>query len=151
LWAIRADGSDRRAIQLTNTQGRESTARFSPDGRWIAYTLQEQGRNDVWVQRFPSGQDRRRVSENGGADPNWRSDGQELYYLATDGMLTAVPVRDVLPSFGRPAGLFKVSPDAPFVLRSYSAQPDGQRFIVTEPVDTPDAITVVVNWAALLR
>jgi len=152
LWAMRVDGSDRTPIRLAATPAGESTARLSPDGRWLAYTSQEQGRKNVWIQRFPEGDAKQQVSERGGADPSWRSDGRELFYLAADGTLTAVSVTPGAElSLGRSAGLFKIPVDAPGVLRSYTAQPDGKRFLVSEATDPPDTITVVVNWTALVK
>ena len=66
---------------------------FSPDGRWIAYESDESGRLEVYVQAFPLTSEKDRISTGGGTGPAWRKDGAELFYLAADRNLMAVPVR----------------------------------------------------------
>ena len=86
LWVLPLDGADKQPRRITNTPAiRETTARLSPDVRWIAYTAEENGRPDIWVQEFPSGAAPRRITTSGGRDPSWRKDGKELYYVTRDG------------------------------------------------------------------
>ena len=70
----------------------ETCGRFSPNGRWMAYTSNETGRDEVYVQSFPTSGAKWLVSTNGGGWPRWRRDGKELFYLASDGKLMAVSV-----------------------------------------------------------
>jgi Tol biopolymer transport system component len=67
--------------------------RVSPDGRWVAYNSLESGSLEVYVAAFPSFPQKRQLSAGGGAHPQWRGDGRELYYLAPDRRLMAVDVR----------------------------------------------------------
>ena len=83
---------DRKPFPFADTQFIEASAVFSPDGRWIAYTSNEGGQTDVYVQSFPGPGAKTRVSRHGGTHPVWRAGGRELFYLAADGMMMAVPV-----------------------------------------------------------
>lgn len=107
----------------------ESGARFSPDGRWVAYESNESGPTEIYVQSFPLSGAKWQVSTAGGTLPQWRQDGKELLYLA-DGRLMSVPVQ-ASPTFtpGTPTPLFQVPllnmQNAP----RYGVSPDGQRFL----------------------
>jgi hypothetical protein len=154
LWVLPLDGADKQPRRITNTpEIKENTARVSPDVRWIAYTAEENGRPDIWVQEFPSGAAPRRLTMSGGRDPSWRRDGKELYYVTNDRTLMALPVEtgEVFTS-GTPSALFRFDPGAIGVpLHLYSATPDGSRFLVGEVVRAPDVITLLVHWTSLLR
>ena len=104
---------------VVETTANEIQGQFSPDGRWIAYTSDESGSREVFVQRFPGGGARSRVSTRGGAQPRWRRDGQELYYLAPDGGLMAVPLTARAGSIevGSPRTLFDTGITGSFVDR----------------------------------
>ena len=60
----------------------EKHGRFSPNGRWVAYTSNESGRDEVYVQSFPLSGAKFQISANGGREPQWRKDGTELFYIA---------------------------------------------------------------------
>ncbi len=79
LWVAPIDGTA-APQRVTNTPFREIDAKFSPDGRWIAYTSTESGRADVYVRSFPIASDRIPISTGGGAMPAWTPDGQEIFY-----------------------------------------------------------------------
>jgi hypothetical protein len=90
LWLLSAAGSapvPYRADRLAYFQ-----ATVSPDGRWLAYTSPENGRNDVYIESFPTPGRRALVSLSGGVQPRWRRDQTELYYVSLEGDLLAVPV-----------------------------------------------------------
>jgi len=133
-------------------------AQVSADGRWIAYSSNESGNTfDVYVQDFPTARRRWKVSINGGAQPHWRRDGKELFYLAGDGKLTAVPIEGG-PTFspGVPVPLFQTrTPGGPFAVtrRHFQASADGQRFLVKNV--SADALTtsyvLVLNWTSGIR
>ena len=65
---------------------------FSPDGRWIAYTSNESGQPNVYVQPFLRAGGKYQVSRDGGSHPVWRADGKELFYLSAAGTMMAVPI-----------------------------------------------------------
>jgi Tol biopolymer transport system component len=134
-----------------------ATSQLSPDGRWLAYRSNESGSNEVYVRDFPSGGTRWLVSSAGGIEPRWRRDGRELYYLAADRTMMAVAVRaGATFEAGKPTPLFKTrasgSSFGTLSRNQYDVTPDGQRFLILQPVaDKPSPITVVVNWTAALR
>jgi Tol biopolymer transport system component len=153
LWILSVD--DRRLIPFVTTVADETTADFSPDGKWIAYSSDATGRREVYVQGFapdqtPAAALRRWTISNAGGDrPRWSRDGKELYYLALDGRLMAVPTRSD-PTFepGLPVPLFQTRSTG---FSSYDVGIDG-RFLVNTVMDadpqSPSAITVVLNWQA---
>jgi Tol biopolymer transport system component len=106
VWLLPTFG-DRKPVPLLATSANETQARISPNGHWIAYTSDESGTSEVYLQAFPDGGTKQTVSVGGGAQPQWRGDGKELYYLSLDNMLTAVEVTsDRTLSVGRPQPLF---------------------------------------------
>jgi len=74
--------SDRKPVKFQGTEAVESQGQLSPDGRWLAYTSDESGQNEVYVRPFPSGPGRWKVSagREGSLEPHWRRDGKELYF-----------------------------------------------------------------------
>jgi eukaryotic-like serine/threonine-protein kinase len=137
--------------------------RVSPNGRWLAYTTNESGTYQVVVQTFPDPNGgKRQVTAQGGIYPSWRGDGRELYYLALDGKLMAVSVREEGDKldFGDPVVLFQSPITAPVVAiaHQYDVNRDGTRFAFiannntnsTNPDDS-SKITAVLNWTAALR
>jgi len=155
LEVVPLDG-DRKPVAIFQTPFSNYDARFSPDGRWVAYASNESGRFEVYVRSFPAGDVKSQVSTHGGRDPRWRRDGKELYYRAADGMLTAAPIRWTAkgPEFGAESAILRIGGAAfgSSTLR-YDVTPDGQRFLVLEPVETPEpaVLRVVFNWQAGLK
>ena len=148
LWHLPLSGGAARP--LLNTTSNEAQARLSPDGRWIAYVSDRSGTQEVYVQRYPELEPPRRLSSGGGAQPQWRGDQQELFYLTPDRSLMAVTVSDV-DSFGEPRRLFQTSiADDPSGARdSYAAMPDGRSFLIDARRDaTTKPITVLLHWAS---
>jgi dipeptidyl aminopeptidase/acylaminoacyl peptidase len=156
LWLLPLFG-DQKPAPFVQTEFNEIQGRFSPDGRWVAYASNESGTYQVYVQSFPSSGSKWQVSTNGGAQPQWRRDGKELFYLAPDRKLMAVEVNGAGPTFvpGVPKPLFepRVSAVFPSITTYYSVTGDGQRFLVNTLVgeSTPVPFTVVLNWAAALK
>ncbi len=136
----------------------EAHARISPDGRWAAYVSDESGRAEVYVQSFPvPGRGKWQVSTQGGNSPYWRGDGGELYYVAPDLNLMAVPIRPGT-SFdpGIPVKLFntRVEPSSVTGSRnSFVAAPDGKRFLVQYIPQQAGGgvIGLVLNWQQRLK
>lgn len=151
IWAMPL-AVDRKPFAFIATQFDENYARFSPDGRWLAYTSNESGRPEVYVAPFPGGNGKWQVSSAGGAFPRWRGDGRELYCLAADNTLIAVTVASTATGFevGGSQNLFKANPPTQGGY-PYAVSADGQRFLFNTDVAPPTPITVVVNWTAGLR
>jgi Tol biopolymer transport system component len=116
-----------------------SNPALSPDGRWIAYQSDESGRDEVYVEEFPSHAHRRQISTGGGWYPNWRGDGRELFYIMGDRFLA---VADMTNEKSTPKPMFRLPGE------SYEAAADGQRFLVDTPLEDrlKQPITVVTNW-----
>jgi len=134
--------------------GVQSMGHFSPDGKRMAYTSDETGRSEVFVQNFPVSGAKWQVSSSGGVEPRWRADGRELYYLGTDGRLMAVDVGvGAELTLGSPHALFqtRLMDLREASLRRYNVADNGQRFLMNvAPADDGRPITVVVNWPRLL-
>ena len=88
IWLLSM--ADRKPIPYLQTDFNELHGQVSPDGQWLAYTSDESGTWEVYVQSFPVLGHRRTISTNGGAQPRWRKDGKELFYLASDRRLMTV-------------------------------------------------------------
>jgi len=146
---------------LLTSQFSERSPRFSPDGRFVAYSSNESVQEEVYVVQFPEGTGKRKVSVGGGAVPFWRPDGKELYFASPQVALMAVSVSTEGDSirFTTPTTLFPIEID-PAVRREsiqgfpgltaslIDASRDGQRFLVARgrilTKSTP--VQVVVNW-----
>ena len=158
LWVMPMFG-DQKSTPLVQTEFSERQARFSPDGKWIAYTSNASGTFQVYVESFPTSGGKWQVSATGGAQPQWRGDGKELFYLAPDRKLMAVEVNGAGSTFtaGIPKVLFGLNVSAFFPGGGsqicYAPTRDGQRFIVNTIVGDSSQvpITVVLNWTADLK
>jgi eukaryotic-like serine/threonine-protein kinase len=155
LWVLPMTG-DRKPIPFLQSPFNEDHPRFSPDGHFVAYTSDESGKFEVYVQTFPTSGGKWLVSANGGAQPRWRRDGKELFYIAPDMKLMAVDVKADGSTFtvGVPEVLFQTHVISyPNPRNVYDVSGDGQRFlIITPPEETPSTpVTVVANWTADLK
>ncbi len=148
LWVLPLFG-DRKPVPFLQTPFTETQAKFSPDGRWLAFVSNESRRNEVYVARFPSPDAKWQLSTAGGSQPRWRSDGTEIFYIAGGNRLMAAAVKSessVEVSVVR--SLFTIRPRAG-AGRAYDVSADGQRFLVNALVDVPEPpVTLVVNWVA---
>jgi Tol biopolymer transport system component len=153
LWLIPLDG-DKKPFKFLGPPSDQIHGNFSPDGRFVAYTSNESGRYQVYVQTFPLSDRKWQVSTDGGYEPRWRADGHEIYYLSEDRKLMAVAV-GAGPSFALPKMLFQTRvPEGVTSRRThYVPSRDGQRFLInTQTGDAlPNPITVVLNWQAELK
>ena len=156
LWIIPMFG-DRTPFPYLQTDFVESHAQFSPDGRWIAYSSDESGRAEVYIQSFPVGGGKWQVSNAGGDQPQWRSDGKELFYIASDRSLMAVAISGGASlDVGRPEPLFQTSVPLTGIADDrnyYVPTQDGQRFVINSLANAENTqpITLVLNWAAELK
>jgi eukaryotic-like serine/threonine-protein kinase len=157
VWVLPMEGERKPWVWL-NTPANEGYAAFSPDEKWIAYTSNESGRNEVYLQAFvpgtPASGGKRQLSTNGGTNPQWRRDGRELYYVAPDGKLMMVeftPGAEL--KAGTPKELFAPSGYQVNADRGYTVTGDGQRFLfVTSAEDASvPPFTVVLNWMAEIK
>ncbi len=156
IWAL-PTGGDQKPFMVVQTNFQERDAQFSPDGKWIAYQSDESGRFEIYLQPFPGPGVKSTISTNGGAQVRWRSDGKELFYIALDGRLMAVPMN--LASGSSSGQTFEAGAPVPlFATRiggavqgtarqQYVVSPNGQRFLMNTVTDEDASpITVVLNW-----
>lgn len=157
IWALPLDenGKPGKLFPVGETHSEDLGGQFSPDGNWIAFQSDESGRVEIYVQPFPGPGNKSLVSTNGGSQVRWRRHGQELFYVALDGRLMAVPIRVAshagAPEIGTPITLFAPRLGGAVQQADYRHQymvsRDGQRFLVatvTEEANAP--ITVILNW-----
>jgi eukaryotic-like serine/threonine-protein kinase len=152
LWILALTG-DGKAREFYAGDAEEEQGKFSPDGKWIAYTSFETGDAEAYVQPFPATGEKWKISTRGGGQPRWRADGKELFYRTEDGKMMAVPVRTAGGfESGAPHVLFRSSADPlfPNLGVPYDVTADGQKFLVNEAVDGNrlSSITVITNWTA---
>jgi hypothetical protein len=152
-------GGDRKPFPYLQSQFDERDGRFSPDGNWVAYVSDESGRDEIYVQSFPLSGAKFQISTGGGTQPKWRKDGTELFYVAADQVLMAVPVKLGRPPAepfqpGSPKPLFALPTySSGLAGRDYAVSNDGQRFLVPSVEGSGEAppLTVVLNWQAALK
>ena len=162
LWALPLMG-EQKSFPVLQSSFDEMEGQFSPDGRWLAYVSNESGRYEVYIRTFPEAGGKWLVSAAGGVQPRWRRDGRELFYVAPDTRLMAVPLR-VAPDAhaleaGPPVPLFPSRlatggniAAAGFQARAqYAVAADG-RFLMNIAADdgVTSPITIVQNWDAAL-
>jgi eukaryotic-like serine/threonine-protein kinase len=149
IWILPMKGGG-APFPFAQTPAEEWGSEFSPDGRFIAYVSDESGRSEVFVRTFPSSSSKWQVSSGGGGSPMWRRDGKELFYLAPDRALVAVPM--TLTQNGLTAGTAKplfrnaamrlatVAGNSP-----YAVSADGQRILAIVTVGEAEASPIVLQ------
>ncbi len=130
----------------------ETDLAFAPDGMWAAWSSNESGRFEVFVQAFPSSGKRWQVSTSGGREPVWNPNGRELFFRNGNDMM-AVDVQ-FEPAFdaGPPHRLFTSAGFAGAGNRaSFNVSPDGKRFVMVKLSDAPPPrVDIILNWRTLL-
>jgi serine/threonine protein kinase len=151
---------ERKEYLLLESAFDEYQVQISPDGRWLAYSTDETGDYEIYVQSFsPDGKlgaDKKRVSNAGGRFPVWRRDGSELFFTTADGTLMSIAVKTGGADFqfATPKPLFKTRMMMWFGnFYEYDVSPDGQRFLIGTLIgDTKMAPpTVILNWIAEMK
>jgi eukaryotic-like serine/threonine-protein kinase len=151
--------SNGTSTPLLESPARYGATRFSPDGRWVAYTSEETGRFEVFVRPFvngTAGQEKIQISESGGDFPVWRADGQELFFMSEDATIHAAPASNLRidGAVARPQALFRSCPEsgpesspmtAQFWGNPYDTR-DGKRFIVNCTLPPAREYVVLMNW-----
>ncbi len=149
IWTLRIE--DRTRQPFLQTPFTEWTPMLSPDGRWLAYTSDETGRFEVYVQPFLSAGARSRISRDGGTEPLWARNGKELFFRQDDSLMAVAMLN------GAPVGGPQLLFSAPTLRATsagrtnYDVTPDGQRFVMIRREPDAPRIQVVLNWADELR
>jgi eukaryotic-like serine/threonine-protein kinase len=137
-----------------HTQFNEQDGEFSPetDPKWVAYTSNESGQREVYVQAFPQARGKFQVSVGGGRFPRWGPGGTQLFYVSLNDKLMAVDLKlgkdSVEPA--APRELFPLpTPTINFI--PYDVSADGDRFLVQAPPQQVSPLSVIVDWPALVK
>jgi len=153
LWVMPLAG-DRKPVQYLASPSDQLHANFSPGGHLVAYSSNESGRFEVYVQTFPLSDRKWQVSTNGGYEPRWRADGREIYYLSEDRKLMAAAV-GTGPSFDAPKPLFQTRIDTVVHANRthYVPSRDGRRFLINTQVGEPAPVPIIIalNWTVGLK
>jgi len=125
---------------------------LSPDGHLIAYGENRSGRWEVFVASFPSFQEIKQVSVAGGAQPRWRGDGRELFFIDNEGQMMSATVERGSPQVGVPQKLFNTGLIPDPTINQYAVAGDGRKFLVLEPrKGFLETYSVIRNWPAMLK
>jgi eukaryotic-like serine/threonine-protein kinase len=120
----------------------------------VAYNSTESGQAEVYVVPFSRTGAKWQISSDGGAQPRWRGDGRELFYLSPDETMMAVDTQlGTAVTATSPRRLFQTGISVSTLVDQYAVTRDGQRFILMKPVTNTAAtrLMVVVNWPTLLK
>jgi hypothetical protein len=134
----------------------ERDARFSPNGRFVAYVSEEAGRPEVSVQRIDGPPQRDVISVAGGDQPVWNRNGRELFFVGPEGRLHSASISinsDGRPRFGAPVPLKVPTIGPSYRGIQYDVSLDGQRiyFFDRRPDPAPSELGVVVGWRGLVK
>jgi Tol biopolymer transport system component len=145
VWGLPVNG-ERKPFPIVSSPADERHPQISPNGRWIAYSSNETGRSEVYVQPFPQGA-KIQVSAGGGVYPRWGRGGAELYFMnlisAGNLMVSNIRVTGAAIQRDDPKNLFQTgyftSPHAGGQYHAYAVSSDGQRFLIPQ-IDNPVAV-----------
>lgn len=153
VWILPMFG-DKKPIRLLQSQSNETHPRFSPDGKWLAYSSNESGRLEVFVVSLPQPTSKWQISSDGGNYATWQADGKKLFYVSADNKLMSVDIQETGGSLaiGKTQTLFQMAPESS-APPAYDVASDGKKFLVAVPV-TPGGVqpvTLVTNWVAAVK
>ncbi len=149
IWLLPLKG-ERKPALWRRTPFNETSPRFSPDGRWIAYESDESGNPEIYLALTEGGGEKQRISPGGGRRPRWRRDGRELCYIAPGDIVMAIPIGlGQHAEAGSPAPLFHVGT----AIQNYDVSQNGSRFLIETPSDAfPESpLRVILNWPTALE
>jgi Tol biopolymer transport system component len=146
IWMLPLEG-DRKPYSYLASQFRLNQPAFSNDGHWLAYTSNESGRGEVYVQRFPGPGEKVQVSTDGGSNPVWSHDGKQLVY-ENSGTLWATEISLTPFRVGKSRVLYQGDIWNDAAGPNYTLAPGGHRIVVVERIKDPDGgnVKVVLNW-----
>ncbi len=150
---LRTNGDAPEPTTFLSTPGREFDPKLSPDGHVLAYVSDESGRKEIYVRPFPDGAGKWPASVNGGAQPRWRGDGKELYYVDDSTMMAVSVSTEPTFALGQPQPLFESVDLKADTGTKYDVSANGKRFVTISPVEddeeeeeAPSSIRIVQNW-----
>lgn len=158
IWLHPLDPGEPARPLLTSpaTTGLQSSGQFSPDGKFVSFTMAAANGPQIFIVPFPSGNGMWQVSTEGGKWARWRHDGKELYFVNLRNELAAVSVAEKGASLevGHPVPLLTFKP-TPRTYRQgmieFDVAPDGKRFLLNGAADENiRPLTLLQNWRTLL-
>jgi dipeptidyl aminopeptidase/acylaminoacyl peptidase len=156
IWVLPED--TRVPTVFLATPANEMWGQFSPDGRWIAFQSNETGRFEIYVRPFPGPGVAIPISTAGGVYARWSRNGEEIFYVAPDATMMAVPIRHTprTLSAGSPVALFRTRRvgGGVNVIRyghQYDVAADGRFLMNVEPESNSRPVTLVMNWRSSTR
>jgi eukaryotic-like serine/threonine-protein kinase len=148
IWLLPMSGK-REPRPFFQSAFNENTPAFSPDGHWLAYTSDESGQPEIYVQPFPGPGAKYPISTNGGTEPVWARSGRELFFRNRDQMMVVQVATQPTFNPSKPRLLFARSFAQSASRVNYDVSPDGERFVVVNAGEGEDAlnhINVLLNW-----
>ncbi len=142
-------GLDEPARAFLRTNAEEMAPRFSPDGRWVAHQSDESGRPEIYIRPFENPDIKWQVSTDGGTDPVWNPQGEEIFYRDGDKMMVVDVALGETPQLGKPRLLFERHFYNSGSGGAYDVMPDGQYFIMLDDSASeprPTELVLVRNW-----
>jgi serine/threonine-protein kinase len=152
IWVFDVDSQESHPYLVT--QANERAPKISPDGRWMAYLSNESGLDEIYVESYPERGRKWTISTEGGTEPNWSTDGSELFYRQGDQMMVVdVELGDEF-SASKPRPLFEGRFEVGVIGNpDYDVTSDGERFLMVkrDEASAPVELHVILNWDQELR
>jgi serine/threonine-protein kinase len=153
---LRRAGTGFEVESFLATSANERSPSFSPDGRWIAYTSDESGRDEIYVRPYPGPGGKWPISRDGGREPVWSATGTELFFRQGNSIVGVEVQTNGEIVAGEPRIIVSGGYDVTYAAsgsQTYDVAPDGQRFVTTQSVEheAPRHIRVVLNWFEELK
>jgi serine/threonine protein kinase/Tol biopolymer transport system component len=151
LFAVETGGNQTR-LPVTQSDADDSEGQFSPDGKWVAIVSSEGVRREVFLQSFPEPATRIQISNGGGSQVRWSSNGKELFYIAPDGKMMSVQLalEGPTPVAQLPVPLFQTylatGTNVVGNKAQYAVSRDGRFLLNTRVEREASPIVVMVNW-----
>ena len=152
IWVLTLEG-ERTPRELMTNEFNEGHAMFSPYGRWIAFTSDRSGQDEVYVKHYSDEGPTMKISRQGGNEPVWSRDSKELFYRNAE-RLMVVPIQ-MEPTFAAatPRLLFegRYATSSNDWASNYDVSIDGQSLLMVKAPESINQIHVVLNWFEELK
>ncbi|HEU5163821.1 MAG TPA: hypothetical protein VFV54_11780, partial [Thermoanaerobaculia bacterium] len=132
----------------------ESGASLSPDGKWIAYTSNESGKHEVFLQAFPGPGGKTQVSVGGGNAAEWSHSGREIFYISGENLMVASVETTPRLRVSRPRRVFEKEMPGYRLDKGFEISPDDRRLLLvkSDPArQLAHQMILVLHWDDELR
>jgi hypothetical protein len=128
--------------------GREWGPQFSNNGKYIAYTSDESGAYQIYIQHFPFDGYKRQVSIEGGSEePRWAPDDSKIYFRNRQRLMSVDIEHGQELKISTPELVFETNfINVPGI--SYDVYPDGSKFLILvgDTTHTTHQIHMIQGW-----